>query len=336
MKLFEPIMIERMELKNRIVMSPMVMNSCVKDTGMVNNWHRTHYTSRAVGQVGLIMLEATAVTSQGRISPYDLGVWSDDHVAGLQELVQLAHEHDAKMGIQLAHAGRKSEIDEVKIAPSAIAFDDKSETPEEMTTWKVEQSIQAFIDAAARAVKAGLDCIEIHAAHGYLINQFLSPLANKRTDEYGGDRDRRFRFLEEVIKGVKRIWSGALFVRISASEYHPEGNSIEDQVYFTAKLKALGVHLIDCSSGGVVQYPIETYPGYQVQFAERIRKENEMLTGAVGLISTGAHAEDILRSGRADLIFLGRELLRNPYWPLAAAKELGVTIQAPKQYGRGW
>ncbi len=335
MNLFSPFTVKGMTLKNRIVMSPMCMYSCTNEDGKVMNWHKIHYPSRAVGQVGLIIVEATAVTPQGRISPRDLGIWSDDHVAGLRELVELIREQGAKVGIQLAHAGRKAMLEGPIIAPSAIPFD-KMKTPEEMTAAQIQEIVSAFAEAARRAAEAGFDCVEIHAAHGYLINEFLSPLSNRRNDEYGGDRDRRYRFLQEVIDSVKKVWHGPLFVRISASDYHPEGNSIEDYIYYAAKMKEQGVDLIDCSSGGVVPVPIHAYPGYQVPFAETIRRSVNIATGAVGLITKPAQAEEIIQNGRADLVLLARELLRDPYWPRTAAKELGYDIEAPRQYDRGW
>ena len=228
-KLFEPFTIKGMELKNRIVMSPMCMYSCLNQDGIVTDWHKIHYTSRAVGQVGLIIVEATAVTPQGRISPQDLGIWSDKHIAGLKELVRLAHDNGARIGIQIAHAGRKANLEEPIVAPSAIPFPEMK-VPEEMTSAKIRETVDAFAAAAERASQAGFDCIEIHAAHGYLINQFLSPLTNHRQDEYGGSRDNRYRFLREVIDSVRSVWKGPLFVRISAEEYAPEGNHIEDYV----------------------------------------------------------------------------------------------------------
>lgn len=335
-RLFTPFMIKDMTLKNRIVMSPMCMYSCPNEDGKVTNWHKIHYPSRATGQVGLIIVEATAVTPQGRISPQDLGIWDDSHIAGLKELVDLVHEQGAKIGIQLAHAGRKAMVDGPIIAPSAIPFNDKYKTPEEMTEEQIAETIQAFVEGARRAREAGFDVIELHAAHGYLINEFLSPLTNQRTDQYGGDTDKRYRLLEEIIEQVKTVWQGPLFVRISADDYHPEGNQIDTYVYYSKKMKAQGVDLIDCSSGAVVPAAIDVYPGYQVPYAEKIRHEAEIPTGAVGLITHGLQAEEILGNERADLIFLGRVLLHDPYWPRTAAQELGVQLTPPKQYERGW
>lgn len=317
-------------------MSPMCMYSCTNRDGKVMSWHRTHYTSRAVGQVGLIMVEASSVTPQGRISEQDIGIWDDSHINGLKELVHLVHEQDAKIGIQIAHAGRKAMIDGSIIAPSAIPFNEQMKTPEEMSIEQIQETIQAFRAAAVRAKEARFDVIEIHAAHGYLINEFLSPLSNTRTDAYGGDQDARYQFLKEIIDHVKQVWEGPLFVRISANDYHPQGNNVDNYVYYAHKMKEQGVDLIDCSSGALVPAKIDVYPGYQVPFAEKIKLEAQIPTGAVGLITTANQAEEILKNKRADLIFLARALLRDPYWTRTAAKELGVDIPPPKQYERGW
>ncbi|MBX9972933.1 NADPH dehydrogenase NamA [Cytobacillus firmus] len=335
-KLFSPLTIKGITFKNRIVMAPMCMYSSHNENGMVENWHRTHYTSRAVGQVGLIILEATAVTPQGRISPQDLGIWSDDHIAGLRELTGLMKEHGASAGIQLAHAGRKATVEGEILAPSAIAFNEKMKTPKEMTKEEVSETVEAFKRGAERAKKAGFEVIEIHAAHGYLINEFLSPLSNKRSDEYGGSAENRYRFLREVIEAVKTVWDGPLFVRVSAHDYHDEGLTAEDYAEMGKWMKEQGVDLIDVSSGAVVPARINSYPGYQVKFSETIKEGANIQTGAVGLITSGLQAEEILQNGRADLIFIARELLRDPYWPRTAAKELGASIEPPKQYERGW
>ncbi|WP_223591522.1 NADPH dehydrogenase NamA [Neobacillus bataviensis] len=335
-KLFSPYTIKGVTFKNRIVMAPMCMYSSHNEDGHIQNWHRTHYTSRAVGQVGLIMVEATAVTPQGRISTQDLGIWNDDHIAGFQELVKLGKEHGAKMGIQLAHAGRKAMLEGEIVAPSALAFNDKMKTPKEMTKSEIEETVEAFKKGAERAAKAGFDVIEIHGAHGYLINEFLSPLSNKRTDEYGGSAENRYRFLQKVIDAIKAVWEGPLFVRVSAHDYHEEGLKPEDYVTFSQWMKEQGVDLIDVSSGAVVPARINVYPGYQVKYAETIKNGADIPTGAVGLITSGIQAEEILQNERAELVFLARELLRDPYWPRTAAKELGVSIEGPKQYERGW
>ncbi len=317
-------------------MAPMCMYSSVKEDGTMSNWHTTHYVSRAVGQVGLIIVEATAVTPQGRISNYDLGIWNDEHVEGFSKLTQLVKEHGTKIGIQIAHAGRKAGVDGEILAPSAIAFDDKSKTPKQMTIEEIKETIEAFKQGAQRAKQAGFDVIEIHGAHGYLVNEFLSPLTNKRTDEYGGTEENRYRFLKEVIEAVKTVWDGPLFVRVTANDYNNNGLGVEDYVTIGRWMKDQGVDLIDVSSGGLVPASIPTYPGYQVPLSETIKHQVQIPTGAVGLITSGLHAEEILQNDRADLILLARELLRDPYWPRTAAKQLGVKIDSPRQYERGW
>lgn len=335
-KLLSPYTINGLTLKNRVVMSPMCMYSCTNRDGAVMDWHKIHYASRAVGQVGLIIVEATAVTPQGRISNEDLGIWDDEHIEGLKDLVSLCKPYGTKMGIQLAHAGRKSQADGEIIAPSALAFNENYRLPNEMNLSEIHETILAFKAAAIRAKTAGFDVIEIHAAHGYLINQFLSPLTNHRSDEYGGDREQRYRFLSEIIKEIRLIWSGSLFVRISANDYHPNGLTLDDYVFYAKKMRQDGVDLIDVSSGAVVPASIHTYPGYQVPFADRIRSEAHIATGAVGLITSPQHAEEIIQNERADLVFLGRELLRDPYWLRTAAQELNISIEKVKQYERGW
>ncbi len=335
-KLFSPIDFKGITLKNRIVMSPMCMYSSMEKDGMIIPFHLTHYVSRAIGQVGLIMVEATAVQPEGRISEQDLGIWSDKHVLGLGQLNKEIHSYGAKSGIQLGHAGRKAQLSSNIHAPSPLPFNETSKKPTEMTVEDIKATIEAFKNGARRAKEANFDIIEIHGAHGYLINQFLSPLTNKRTDEYGGRRDHRYRFLSEIIEAIKTEWDGPLFVRISANEYHDQGNTEADFVFFTKQMKAQGVDLIDCSTGGVVPARIKPYPGYQVKHSEFIRNESAISTGAVGLITTGIQAEEILQNERADVVFIGRALLRNPYWAKAAADELGYELQAPKQYERGW
>ncbi|EKN63127.1 NADPH dehydrogenase NamA [Schinkia azotoformans] len=335
--LFSSFTIKNTTFKNRIVMSPMCMYSSHMEDGKVQNFHITHYTSRAIGQVGLIIVEATAVTAQGRISKHDLGIWEDEQIEGLKTIVDRCHEHGAKVGIQLQHAGRKATVDGEILAPSAIPFNEKIKTPKEMTEADIKDTITAFQAAARRVKQAGFDAIEIHAAHGYLLHEFLSPLTNKRNDEYGSSPENRYRLLKEVIEAVKQEWDGPLFVRISASDYHPEGLTVENYYEYAKEMKKQGVDLIDCSSGGLIpDAKIDVYPGYQVQFADKIKSNIGIYTGAVGLITSSLHAEEILKSGRADLVFLARELLRNPYWPYVAAKQLNAPLEAPKQYDRGW
>lgn len=335
-KLFSSIDFKGVTLKNRIVMSPMCMYSSSTKDGKMTPFHFIHYISRAVGQVGLIMVEATAVQQEGRISDQDLGIWDNQHVVGFKELNKEIHSYGAKSAIQLAHAGRKAELEPPIYAPSALAFNKNSITPREMTTEDIETTIEAFKNGARRAREANFDIIEVHAAHGYLINEFLSPLTNKRTDEFGGDRENRYRFLGNIIEAIKTEWDGPLFVRISANEYDEQGNKEADFLFFTTRMKAAGVDLIDCSSGGVVPASINTYPGYQVRHSESIKQAVGIATGAVGLITTGIQAEEVLQNERADLIFIGRSLLKNPYWVNIAAEEINYDLAAPSQYRRGW
>ncbi|MFB5282065.1 NADPH dehydrogenase NamA [Peribacillus sp. Hz7] len=334
-KLFSTYTIKGVTLKNRIVMAPMCMYSSQED-GRVKNWHLTHYTSRAVGGAGLIILEATAVNPQGRISVNDLGIWNDEQLPGLSQLVSMMKEQRAKTGIQLAHAGRKATVPGNIYAPSPIAFNETYKQPQEMTQADIEKTILSFQQAAARAKKAGFDVIELHAAHGYLLNEFLSPLSNKRNDEYGGSSENRYKIVKEVIAAVKQVWEGPLFVRISAHDYQEGGMTAEQYIEISKWMKEDGVDLIDVSSGAVVPASIPVYPGYQVPFSETIKYGASIAAGAVGLITTGIQAEEILQNERADLIFIGRELLRDPYWPRNAAKELRYEIEAPTPYKRGW
>ncbi|MGO1059133.1 NADPH dehydrogenase NamA [Planococcus sp. FY231025] len=335
-KLFEPFTIKDTTFKNRIVMAPMCMYQSDQEDGHVRDWHRVHYPARAVGQVGLIIIEATAVQPVGRISAQDLGIWDDAHIDGLADIVRLMKQHGAKTGIQLAHAGRKATVEGPIQAPSAIAFNDKYQTPVEMSQDEIKETVQAFKEGAVRAKKAGFDVIEIHAAHGYLINQFLSPLTNKRTDEYGGSSENRYRLLREVIDAINEVWDGPLFVRISAHDYAEGGMDPEQYVEMAQCMKAQGVDLIDVSSGAVVPAQIQVFPGYQVPFAETIKHRTPIATGAVGLITSSLHAEEILQNNRADMIFLARELLRDPYWAYTASRELGASIDVPEPYTRGW
>lgn len=335
-KLFEPFTIRNTTFKNRIVQAPMCMYSSHEQNGKVEDWHKIHYATRAIGQVGLIIVEATAVHPQGRISAEDLGIWEDEQIEGLSEIVRLMKQHGAKTGIQLAHAGRKATVEGEIFAPSPIPFSDRNPTPKAMSVDQIQRFVQDFQDAAIRAKKAGFDVIEIHAAHGYLINSFLSPLTNERTDAYGGSAENRYKVLGEIIDAVRAVWEGPLFVRISAHDYAENGMTADQYVDMVKWMKDQTVDLIDVSSGGIILANIDAFPGYQVPFAETIKREANIETGAVGLITTGRQAEEILKNNRADLIFLGRELLRNPYWAYSAAKELETEISAPKQYTRGW
>lgn len=335
-KLFEATKIRDVSLKNRVVMAPMCMYKANED-GKVQPFHIIHYGSRAVGQVGLIMIEATAVLPEGRITENDLGIWNEDHIEGLSQLVSTIHSYGSKAAIQLAHAGRKSTCDTIPVAPSSIAFNEQYRTPHELSVEEIDQVVIAFQKAAKRAIKAGFDILEIHAAHGYLINEFLSPLSNKRTDQYGGSAENRYRLLREIIDAIRAVWEGPLFVRISAEDYHEEGLTTQDYIQFALWMKSQLVDLIDVSSGAVVPAQINAFPFYQVPYASKIRNEAQILTGAVGLITDGIGSEKILQDGDADYIFIGRELLRDPYFVYRAAKQLDTIIEAPTDsYKRAW
>ncbi|NTW71551.1 MAG: NADPH dehydrogenase NamA [Eubacteriaceae bacterium] len=336
-KLFSPIQIKNMKLRNRVVMPPMCMYSAGID-GIAKDFHLLHYASRAMGGVGLIIQEATGVESRGRISENDLGIWKDDQIEGLRKIVTSCKSYGAAMGIQLGHAGRKSEVkSEGIVAPSALAFSDKYPIPQEMTVEDIQILIQAFKAAAVRCIEIGYDFIEIHGAHGYLINQFMSPLTNKRTDQYGGSLKNRGRLLLEVVKAVREVWpeEKPLGIRVSAEEYDSEGNHPEDVANLINLVKGAGVDLINVSSGGVVSFSIKLFQGYQIKFAEIVKEKTSLPVIAGGLIVSSNMAEEILQNNRADLIFLGRALLRNPYWPLQADWELDNEFVWPEPYIRG-
>lgn len=333
-KLFESFIIKDMTLKNRIVLPSMCQYSA-RD-GFVNDWHIVHYATRAVGGVGLIIMEATGVQPNGRITEDCLQIGDDKYIPGLKKIVDLAHKYGAKIGIQLNHAGRKFSIPELAVGPSPIAFDSEAQVPRTLTIPEIQEIVLAFKDSARRALEAGFDMIELHGAHGYLIHQFLSPLSNQRNDEYGGSASNRVRFLVEVIDAVRSVWPSEkpIFLRISATDHLSEGIQIRDMIKIIRIAMAHEVDVIDVSSGGLVPAPISIGPGYQIRYAETIRQETGVPSVAVGLITTPEQAEDIVFNGRADLVALGRELLRNPYWPLDAAKKLGVDVDWLKQYQR--
>lgn len=316
-------------------MSPMCMYSA-EDDGIVTDWHLLHYASRAMGQVALIFLESTAVSEYGRISSKDLGIWDDIHVEGLSKLASAIKKNGAVAGIQISHSGRKAEVGMPTVAPSAVTYSEKYPIPKELNTDEIKGITEQFRLAAKRSKEAGFEVIEIHGAHGYLIHQFLSPLSNKRNDEYGGNIEKRYRFLDEVITAIKSEWNGPLFVRLSLDEYNKEGNTLSDYTFVLERLKKQGIDLVDCSSGAIVPAQIDVYPGYQVPLAEWVKKQAGLDSGAVGLITSGIQAEEILKNERSDLIFIGRELLRNPYWPLKAAEELKTWIESPPSYRFGW
>jgi 2,4-dienoyl-CoA reductase-like NADH-dependent reductase (Old Yellow Enzyme family) len=347
--LLSPLSIKGITLRNRIVMSPMCQYS--SQDGFSGDWHMVHYGSRAVGGAGLIMQEATAVVPEGRITPGDLGIWSDDHIPGFRKITSFIRQYGAVPGIQLAHAGRKASCDLPwhggkqlgpdnggwqTIAPSSIPFTEGDRMPVSCDYEGIQKVIAAFRAAALRAVEAGYKVIEIHSAHGYLLQEFLSPVSNRRDDEYGGSFENRIRLLKEVVDAVKSVWpsENPLFVRISSTDWVEGGWTIDDSVKLASVLKEKGVDLIDCSSGGnIATAKVPFSPGYQVAFSEAIRKTG-ILTGAVGLITKASQAESILRDSQADVILFGRELLRNPYFALQSAKESGEEVAWPYQYLR--
>ena len=349
--LFEPLTVRGISFPNRVFVSPMCEYSSTD--GFANDWHFVHLGTRAVGGAGLVFTEATAVTPEGRISPEDLGIWKDDHIEMLSRIVRFIHEHGSVSGMQLAHAGRKASTyrpwsgngaiaESVGgwknvLAPSAVAFADNYPQPVEMSTRDIASTVDAFAAAAKRALTAGFRVIEIHAAHGYLIHEFLSPLSNQRSDDYGGSFENRTRMLREIAQAIRRIWpeDRPLFTRISVTDWTAGGWDIEQSIELARRLAPLGVDVIDCSSGGnVAAAKIPIGPGYQTPFAERIRREAGILTATVGMITTPIQAEHIVHTGQADAVLLARELLRDPYFPLRAARELGQEIAWPAQYLR--
>jgi 2,4-dienoyl-CoA reductase-like NADH-dependent reductase (Old Yellow Enzyme family) len=352
MTLFDPIRFGNVSLRNRIVVSPMCEYSAVD--GVPNDWHLVHLGSRAVGGAGLVFTEATGVSSEGRISPGDTGLWNDAQQAAWQRIAGFVQAQGAVAGIQLAHAGRKGSTAVpwrggkalagdagawIPVAPSAVPFDTDYPMPAALDEAGIKKVIGDFAASAARAREAGFGVIEIHAAHGYLLHEFLSPLSNRRTDDYGGSLQNRARLLRQVVAAVRGEWPTphALFVRVSATDWVPGGWDIDECVELARWLKADGVDLIDCSSGGMAPHAkIPVGPGYQVPFAARIRREASVATGAVGMITDAAQAQQILRSGDADVVIMAREFLRDPYFPRRAAHELGVQIKAPEQYQRAW
>jgi 2,4-dienoyl-CoA reductase-like NADH-dependent reductase (Old Yellow Enzyme family) len=352
MRLFSPFRMREIELKNRIVVSPMCEYSA-KD-GHPQTWHLVHLGSRAIGGAGLVFTEATAVEERGRISSADTGIYEDAHVASWRPIAEFIRSHGAVPGMQLAHAGRKASTATPwtggkpvsvqdggwqPVGPSALAFDAGYTVPRELSADDIAGVVAAFRKSAERALAAGFEVVEIHAAHGYLLHQFLSPLSNTRKDEYGGAFENRIRATLKVARAVREVWPQRLplFLRVSATDWKEGGWDLAQTIELARHLKPLGVDLIDASSGGLVPgVKIPLGPGYQTGFAEAIRKETGIATGAVGMISEPTQAETILATEQADLIFLARELLRDPYWPRRAAKALDVKIKSPVQYERAW
>ncbi len=348
--LFTPYTLREVTFRNRVFVSPMCQYS--SERGLPNEWHHVHLGSRAVGGAGLVLVEASAVSPTGRITAWDSGIWSEEHARAFAPIVQFMEAQGAVAGIQLAHAGRKASTDVPwrggrpiiagehswqTLAPSAIPFREGEPLPHAMTVAEIDGVVAEFARATDLARDAGFRVIEIHAAHGYLLHEFLSPLSNCRTDEYGGTLENRMRFLLRVTEAVRTRWPEELplFVRISATDWAEGGWDIEQSVTLCKKLRLLGVDLIDVSSGGLVPHAkIQLGPGYQVPFARTIRQEASIATGAVGLITEPEQAEEILASGSADAVLLARAMLRDPYWPLHAAKKLGDEIKWPDQYAR--
>lgn len=348
--LFDPLTIRGVTFPNRVFVSPMCEYSSTD--GYANDWHFVHLGSRAIGGAGLVMTEASAIVPEGRISPQDLGIWSDDHIEPLARVVEFIHEHGSVAGTQLAHAGRKAStarpwdggapLPESAggwkniVGPSALPFAEGYATPQEMSLDGIRDVTDAFASATRRARIAGFKVVEIHAAHGYLIHEFLSPLSNHRNDGYGGSFENRTRLLREVTAAVRSEWPETLplFVRISCTDWIENGWDLEQSVELARGLKDAGVDLIDCSSAGNVVVKIPLGPGYQTPFAERIRRDAGILTAAVGMITSPHQAEHIVFTGQADAVMIARELLRDPYWPLRAARELGQSITWPAQYLR--
>ncbi|WP_299754646.1 NADPH dehydrogenase NamA [uncultured Pontibacter sp.] len=349
--LFSPLTIRSITFRNRIAVSPMCMYS--SQDGFATDWHLVHLGSRAVGGASLVIAEATAIAPEGRITPHDLGIWKDEHMEGLQRITKFITEQGAVPGIQLAHAGRKAshhrpwdggaaitpdqENGWQTVAPSAQPFAEGEPVPHELTLQEIEEFKDAYEAAAKRSLEAGFKVIEIHAAHGYLLHEFYSPISNQRTDKYGGSFQNRIRLLLEVTERVRNVWPEnlPLFVRISATDWTEGGWTGDDSVALSKELKALGVDLIDCSTGGNVPHAsIPVAPGYQVPYAEQVKRQADILTGAVGMITEARQAEEIVANGQADMVLLARELLRDPYFPMHAALELGDEHPWPPQYER--
>lgn len=353
--LFEPLALRGITLKNRIAVSPMCQYSA--NDGHPTPWHMVHLGSRAVGGAGLVFTEATAVEARGRISPEDTGIWLDSQADAWAPIARFIKEQGSAPGMQLAHAGRKAstaspwnggkavEAGEGKrgwrpvVAPSAIVFDEGYVVPEAMTVADIDALVVAFADAAKRALAVGFEVLELHGAHGYLLHEFLSPLGNHRTDDYGGSFENRTRIVRRVVDAVRAVMpaQAPLVLRISATDWADGGWDLEQSCALAESLKGRGVDLVDVSSGGMVpNAKIPLGPGYQTPFAAEIRRRTGMPTGAVGLIVAPEQADQIVRTGQADLVLLAREMLRDPYWPRRAAHALGVKLEGPKQYGRAW
>jgi 2,4-dienoyl-CoA reductase-like NADH-dependent reductase (Old Yellow Enzyme family) len=349
-QIFDPLPIRGITLPNRIGVSPMCEYS--SQDGFANDWHLVHLGSRAVGGAGLVFTEATAVTPEGRISPEDLGIWKDAHIEFLARIVRFLKSQGTVPGMQLAHAGRKGSTPKpwggasaippkdggwIPVAPSGVAYSENYAMPRALSKQEIQSVVDAFAQAARRALEAGFKIIEIHAAHGYLLHEFFSPLSNFRTDEYGGSFENRTRIVREVVAAIRKQMPEQLplFIRISSTDWKEGGWDVDQSIELVKQLKPLGVDLVDCSSAGLVQdQKIVAGPGFQVPFAERIRRDAGVMTSAVGLIETKEQVADILANNKADLVFMAREFLRDPYWPLRTARELKQPVSWPSQYLR--
>ena len=350
-QLFTPVSFRDVTARNRVFVSPMCQYS--SEDGMPADWHFVHLGARAVGGAGMVMMEATAVSPEGRISPWDMGIWSDAHAAAMARITRFVRDQGAVPAIQLAHAGRKASTDRPwngrdglspaeggwePVAPSAVAFADNYIKPREMTRADIDRLVADFAAAARRARAAGFEAVELHMAHGYLLHEFLSPLSNRRTDDHGGPLANRMRLPLRVARAVREAWPDRLplFARLSCTDWAEGGWDLPQTIELARALKDAGVDLIDCSSGGLVpDAKIPVGPGYQVPFAEAVRREAGIATGAVGLITGARQAEQVIAAGQADVVLIARELLRDPHWPLRAAAELGAEVEWPAQYARG-
>ncbi|MBL8134577.1 MAG: NADH:flavin oxidoreductase/NADH oxidase [Anaerolineae bacterium] len=348
--LFSPLTLRGVTFRNRIGVSPMCQYSSAD--GFTAEWHLVHLGARAAGGAGLVIIEATAVEARGRISPHDLGIWQDDHLYGLAKIARFVQSQGAAAGIQIAHAGRKAGTARpweggkpvplhqggwVPVGPGDVPFSDGYYKPHALTAEEVQQVCKAFVAGARRVQAAGFDVIEVHAAHGYLLHSFLSPLTNLRTDDYGGSLENRARLLLEIVRAVRAFWEKPLFVRISATDWVEGGWTVEDSVRLGGLLKDAGVDLVDCSSGGAIPgVQIPTAPGYQVPLAQRVREDAALATAAVGLITEPAQADAIIKGRQADMVLIGRAMLRDPHWAVNAAKALDQPIPFAQPYHRAY
>ena len=332
-KIYEPFKLKNLNLKNRIVMPPMCMYT--SEDGMADQWHLVHYGSRAIGGVGMIIVEATGVTPEGRITSGDLGLWKDEQIDGLKDITDFLRKNDCASAIQLNHAGRKSEINmDCGLAPSEHLYEERLPKPKAMTTQDIERVVEAFKESTIRARHAGFDAVEIHGAHGFLLSEFLSPITNIRTDDYGGSLENRYRFLKEVITAIRTEWpeDRVLILRLSADEYHEDGSNLEEKIEIARMAREDGVDMVHVSTGGIVNVPIDVYPGYQVKHSEEIRRLVDVPTIAGGLLTSESQLEEVIGNLRADLVFVGREMLYDPYFSLKTRANKDEANDWPQPY----